>query len=120
MRRFSTHGKLLALLSALLLAPLAVAAATGFGLLADQASDQVSDAYDRVVPGMTRADDLASLGFDTHAARIADNQTVSSLKGPAAHDCVAADQYCTGYVFRGGVVLLVMDGRVIDKVFTRA
>ena len=120
MRRLSTHGKLLALLSALLLAPAAVAAATGTGLLADQASEQVAEAFDRVVPGMTRADDLASLGFDTHAAKIADSAVVSHLQGQAAHDCIAADQYCTGYVFHGGVVLLVMDGRVIDKVYTRA
>ena len=42
------------------------------------------------------------------------------IKGRAADACIAADRFCTGYVFhaRGAqMVLLVMDGRVIDKVF---
>jgi hypothetical protein len=106
------------LASALLLAPVAVAVLTGCGLLGDHGSD-ASEAFDRIVPGMTRADDLAALGFDPHAAAIADAEALQHLKGRAVDACLAADRFCTGYVF-GKVTLLVMDGRVIDKVITRA
>lgn len=123
MRHLTAHGKLLALMSALLVIPAAAAALTGTGLLTDRGPEQVSEAFDRIVPGMTRADDLAGLGFDPHAAAVADNALLDRLKGDAAQACIAADRYCTGFVFHpkgGEVVLLVMDGRVTDKVFLRA
>jgi hypothetical protein len=70
---------------------------------------------------MTRADDLAGLGFDLQGAAVADAAALGQIKGRAADACLAADRFCTGYLFAGGhVVLLVMDGRVIDKVMTRA
>ena len=121
MKRFTAHGKFLALSAALLAIPVAAAAVTGMGLPAESASD--ADAFDRVVPGMTRADDLAGLGFDTHAAAVANAALLDRIKGRAADACIAADRYCTGYVFAsraGEVVLLVMDGRVTDKVILRA
>lgn len=123
MRHKTTHGKLLALMSALLVVPAAAAALTGAGLLTAPTADRMTEAYERIVPGMTRADDLAGLGFDPHQAAVADNRLLDRLKGDAAQACIAADRYCTGYVFhpRGGeVVLLVMDGRVTDKVFIHA
>jgi hypothetical protein len=123
MRRFSAHGKLLALMSALLVLPAAAAALTGCGLLAGPAADRIADAYDRIVPGMTRANDLAGLGFDTHDATVADNALLDHIKDRAADACIAADRYCTGYVFAshaGEVVLLVMDGRVTDKAILHA
>ena len=121
MKRFTAHGKFLALSAALLLIPIAAAAVTGVGLPAERGSD--ADAYDRIVPGMTRADDLAGLGFDTHVAAVANAALLDRIKGRAADACIAADRYCTGYVFAsraGEVVLLVMDGRVTDKVILRA
>ena len=121
MKRFTAHGKFLALSAALLSVPALAAAVTGMGLPAEHGSD--ADAYERIVPGMTRADDLAGLGFDTHDAAVADNTLLDRIKGQAADACIAADRYCTGYVFHpkgGEVVLLVMDGRVTDKVFIHA
>lgn len=123
MRHLSTHGKLLTLMSALLVIPAAAAALTGCGVLTAPTADRIADAYDRVVPGMTRADDLDGLGFDTHAAAIADTALLDRIKGRAADACIAADRYCTGYVFHphgGEIVLLVMDGRVTDKVLLPA
>jgi hypothetical protein len=123
MRHLTRHGKFLTLSSALLLVPAAFAVLTGCGLLTDHASDKTADAFDRIVPGMTRADDLAGLGFDLQGAAVADAATLGRIEGRAADACLAADRFCTGYVFaaRGGqVVLLVMDGRVTQKVLTRA
>ena len=123
MRRLTAHGKLMALMSALLVVPAAAAALTGTGLLTGASPDRITEAFDRVVPGMTRADDLAGLGFDTHEAAVADDALLDRIKGDAAQACIAADRWCTGYVFHpkgGEVVLLVMDGRVTDKVFLHA
>ena len=123
MRALTTHGKLLTLMSALLVIPAAAAALTGTGLLTAPAAEKITEAYERIVPGMTRADDLPGLGFDTHDAAVADNALLDHIKGDAAQACIAADRYCTGYVFHpkgGEVVLLVMDGRVTDKVFIHA
>ena len=123
MRHLTAHGKLLALMSALLVIPAAAATLTGCGLLTGHGQEQMSEAFDRIVPGMTRADDLAGLGFDTNQAVVADNALLDRIKGEAAQACIAADRYCTGYVFHpagGEMVLLVMDGRVTDKVFIRA
>ena len=123
MRRLTAHGKLLALMSALLLLPVAAATLTGCGLLTATGNDRIADAFDRVVPGMTRADDLAGLGLDTHAAAVADSALLDRIKSRAADACIAADRYCTGYVFAahtGQMVLLVMDGRVTGKVIIPA
>ena len=80
---------------------------------------------------MTQADDLPALGFDA-----ADGRT--ALLPPAAiqrrflasrdasrndgiRDCIRAASYCSGFVFpaagNGTVTLLVMNGRVVHKVF---
>ena len=121
MRHLTPHGKLLALMMALLVVPAAAAALTGAGLLTEKTPDQVSEAFDRIVPGMTRADDLAGLGLDARAASLVAAATLPQVHGQTADACIAAQDYCTGYVFHsraGEVVLLVMEGRVIDKVFT--
>jgi hypothetical protein len=120
MRHLTNHGKLLALMTALLVVPAAAAALTGAGLLTDRPHEQTSDAFDRIVPGMTRADDLAGLGFDARDAVLVAPAALP-LHDAAAQACIAADRFCTGYVFhpRGAdVVLLVMDGRVVDKVIS--
>ena len=117
MKSMTTRGKFLALSVALLLVPAATAALAGTGLLSEHASN--ADAFDRIVPGMTRADDLAGLGFDIRVASIADYEAMSHLKTRAADACMAANGFCTGYVF-GNVTLLVMDGRVIDKAMAHA
>ena len=91
----------------------------------------LSEAFDRIVPGMTQADDLPALGFDATDGRTA-------LLPPAAiqhrflasrdagiGDCIRAALYCTGFVFPAGgnspasgkITLLVMNGRVVHKVF---
>jgi hypothetical protein len=121
MKPFSAHGKFLGLSAALLAAPTALALLTGCGLMTAPGAERSAEAFDRIVPGMTRADDLAGLGFDLHGAAIADAGALATIKGRAADACLAADRFCTGYVFAGGkIVLLVMDGRVTQKVMTRA
>lgn len=149
MKRLDAHSKLLSLLCFLLLAcgSLVVLAGCG-GLLPDQKTasasppesyDQVAEAFDRIVPGMTQAEDLASLGFDAHNGNVdvlsylnIENRFLPTtgmrrehLK-PAVQACIRAQAYCTGYVFHSGrgerwsadVVLLVMNGRVVHKVFS--
>ena len=149
MKRLDAHSKLLSLLCFLLLAcgSLVVLAGCG-GLLPDQKAasarplesyDQAAEAFDRIVPGMTHAEDLASLGFDAHNGNVdvlsylnienrflpATGMRREHLK-PAVQACIRAQAYCTGYVFHPGrgerwsadVVLLVMNGRVVHKVFS--
>ncbi|HWM62078.1 MAG TPA: hypothetical protein VNN98_07990 [Rhizomicrobium sp.] len=171
MKRLDAHSKLVSLLCFALLAmgSLPLLSACGGGLLPDQKAanaspfetyDQVVDAFDQIVPGMTRAEDLANLGFD---ARTANVDVLSYLNveerflpaagvrweqlNPAVQACIRAEAFCTGYVFHPGrtaskrlghflpdvlgferitrstrwsadVILLVMDGRVVHKVFS--
>lgn len=167
MKRPAAHGKLLGLLwlALPLSASLAMLAGCG-GLLPDrqarnamfQTYGQVMEAYNEIVPGMTNAQDLPALGFDTKAAHV----DVLSHRGiearflraaggnrqnlaPAVKACIRAGVYCTGFVFHPGdapgkrpgvmeanlfgftrsshwsadVTLLVMNGRVAHKVFSR-
>jgi hypothetical protein len=149
MKRLNAHSKLLSLLCFLLLAPgsLVVLSGCGGGLLPDQKSrsaspfesyDQVVEAFDQIVPGMTHAEDLLNLGFDARAGTV---DVLSYLNieerflpaagvrwehlNPAVQACIRAELYCTGYVFHPGrnepwsadVILLVMNGRVVHKVF---
>lgn len=117
------HRKLLFLLSLML------ALVTGGLVLASSLADAVAqpapaanEALDRVVPGLTRADDLAGLGFGTPAV-LSGAEAAAHL--PARIDravdaCLAAGIYCNGYLFPASgnghaAVLLVMDGRVIFK-----
>jgi hypothetical protein len=171
MKRLNAHSKLLSLLCFLLLAPgsLVVLSGCGGGLLPDQKTrsaspfesyDQVVEAFDQIVPGMTHAEDLLNLGFDARAGTV---DVLSYLNieerflpaagvrwehlNPAVQACIRAELYCTGYVFHPGrsankrlgpvipdllgferitrserwsadVILLVMNGRVIHKVFS--
>lgn len=170
MKRLDAHSKLLSLLCLLLLAggSLTMLAGCG-GLLPDQKAanaspfenyDQVVEAFDQIVPGMTHAEDLPNLGFD---ARTGNVDVLSYLNveerfmpaagvrwehlNPAVQACIRAEMYCTGFVFHPGrtsskrmgalvpdvlgfqritrsdrwsadVILLVMNGRVVHKVFS--
>jgi sulfur carrier protein ThiS len=100
-----------------------------------ESADQVAESYDQIVPGMTRADDLAHLGFDTAKVAMLSSRDIAQRLGsadPAVRACIRAEIYCTGFVFHpvtvsglfqhpgqpGDIVLLVMNGRVIHKVFS--
>jgi len=116
------HRKLLFLLCLML------AVVTGTLVVASSLADAVAlpapaatEALDRVVPGMTRADDLAGLGFGTPAI-LSGFDAAARLPqhiDRSVDACLAAGAYCNGYLFplAGGdhAVLLVMDGRVIFK-----
>ena len=105
-----------------------------------QTYDQVADSFNQIVPGMTNAQDLPNLGFDPKTANV-DVLSYMDVEGrfmqapglkwehldPAVQDCIRARLYCTGYVFHPGhasgsgpaeVTLLVMNGRVVHKVFS--
>ncbi|MBA2589560.1 MAG: hypothetical protein H0U98_13170 [Alphaproteobacteria bacterium] len=170
MKRRDAHNKLVSLLSFLLLACTSLTMLAGCGgLLPDQKAasaspfesyDQVVEAFDQIVPGMTQAQDLPNLGFD---ARTGNVDVLSYLNieerflpaagvrwehlNPAVQACIRAESYCTGYAFHpsrtsskrmgalvpdvlgferitsserwsADVILLVMNGRVIHKVFS--
>jgi hypothetical protein len=139
------HRKLLTLLCLAMGSTLVLLAGCG-ALLPEQkahalfeSQEQVAEAFDQIVPGMTRADDLPHLGFDTAKVDILSSRDIEQRFGsadPAVRSCIRAEIYCTGYVFHpaaasdlfqrarhGGtadVTLLVMNGRVIHKVFSGA
>ncbi len=171
MFRLDAHSKLLSLLCLLFLgtASLLLLAGCGGGLLPDQKGqaaspfetyDQVVEAFDQIVPGMTRAEDLPNLGFDARTGTV---DVLSYLNieerflpaagvrwehlNPAVQACIRAELYCTGYVFHpsrttskrlgsfvpdvlgferitrssrwsADIILLVMNGRVVHKVFS--
>jgi hypothetical protein len=113
-----------------------------------QTYDQVVESFGQIVPGMTQAQDLPSLGFDTRNGEALSPDAIKArflLDGahgrpliPAVRDCIKAEVYCSGYVFHashrgkkplfmgvgGGrpwsaeITLLVMNGRVTHKVLT--
>lgn len=171
MRRLDAHGKLLTLLCLIFLmaGTSLLLAGCGGGLLPEQKAqtalpfetyDQVVEAFDQIVPGMTRAEDLPNIGFDARKG----NVDVISYLGieerflpaagvrwehldPNVRACIQAQLWCTGFVFHpsrtrskrtGGffadvmgferitlserwsaeVILLVMNGRVVHKVFS--
>jgi hypothetical protein len=137
MKHPNTHARLLGLLCLLMVAiPLALA---GCGtLLAPDSRGQAAEALDQIVPGMTRAEDLANMGIDLTGGETLSSAGVASRfasTDPHVQACVQAGLYCTGYVVHaaasGGflapllgapkpvqVVLLVMNGRVMDKVLS--
>ena len=171
MRRLDAHGKLLTLLFGVLLTStsLLLLSGSGGGWLPEQPAqtampfhtyDQVVESFDQIVPGMTRADDLPSLGFDDRTGNAAvlsylgiQERFLQAVGGrwehlnPAVRACIRAEIYCTGFVFRpsrgaskrtgntvsglldlhritpssrwsADVTLLVMNGRVVHKVFS--
>jgi hypothetical protein len=116
----TAHVRLMMLLSLLL------ALATGGLVLASSLASAVplkaepsQEAFDRVVPGMTRAEDLAGIGFDKPQILTATQAAARLNRIDRTVDaCVAAQSWCAGYVFHDGkadAVLLVMDGRVVFK-----
>ena len=170
MKRLTAHGKLQGLLWMVLVfgASLVMLAGCG-GLLPDQqvqatspfqTYDQVVDSFNQIVPGMTNAQDLPNLGFDSRTANVdvlsyVDVETrfmqAPGLRwehlDPAIQACIRAQLYCTGFVFHPShtsakrlgalvpdllgfervtrttrwsvdVTLLVMNGRVVHKVFS--
>jgi hypothetical protein len=141
----NAHRKLLTLLCLAMGTSLVLLAGCG-ALLPEQKAhtpfenaDQVAESFDQIVPGMTRADDLPHLGFDTAKVELLSSRDVERRFGsadPAVRACIRAEIYCTGYVFHpraasglfqrvshsgsANVTLLVMNGRVIHKVFAGA
>lgn len=124
------HKKLIALSCLLLVAAGAVTATarTGETHVPDAGAVPLAQAFDQIVPGLTRADDLAGLGLDpVHAASGTLSSTALASRfgaedtAPAVEACINAEAFCTGYVFRPGpqaeITLLVMNGRVVHKVF---
>ncbi len=113
-----------AMLAAVLLVGLTLVGCASFGLLPSRsafAQDQtfknyqdVVAAYENIVPGQTRADELAKLGFDVAARpnaetlsylgvieRFLPRQSVrfDRLATPV-QTCITAQQRCSAYVFR--------------------
>ena len=105
-----------------------------------QTYDQLVESFGQIVPGMTQAQDLPNLGFDTRIGAVLSPRAVASrFSGRkfagAVRDCIQAQPYCNAYVFRpahagsapvlfglGGsrawsaeITLLVMNGRVTGK-----
>jgi len=171
MNRLDAHSKLLSLLclAFLSVSSLLLLSGCGGGLLPDQKAqsaspfesyDQVVDAFDQIVPGMTRADDLPNIGFDARTGNV-DVLSYLDIEGrflpaagvrwehlnPAVQACIRAELYCTGFVFHpsrttskrlgsflpdvlgferitrssrwsADIILLVMNGRVVHKVFS--
>lgn len=164
------HRRLMTLLCLLLLVPASLVVLAGCGGLLPQQDaasatpfqtyDQVVEAFEQIVPGMTRADDLANLGFDPHRGNV-DVLSYVDMESrflpaagvrwehldPAVRACIQAELYCTGFVFHpsrtaskrigafvpdllgfqritrserwsADVTLLVMNGRVVHKVFS--
>jgi hypothetical protein len=137
MKHPSIHARLLLLLCLLLVGIPVLLAGCGV-LLASPSNSQTAEAFDRIVPGMTRAEDLAQLGIELGnnqalaGAQVAQRFTTAD---PQAQACVQAGLYCIGYVLPSApaarllspilgkakasqMVLLVMNGRVIDKVLS--
>lgn len=120
--RVTPHGKLLSLLCVAFLASAGLLLLAGCeGLLRDPAPNQ-KEAFDQIVPGMTRAEDLPAIGFDIVHAATLDTRQIAASGGPlpVVDSCLRAGILCTGYVFHpqaGAITLLVMNGRVIGKVF---
>ena len=152
----SSHRKLVNLLCLLLLTASGVvaAAASGSPLPASpsrskgfQTHDQLVESFGQIVPGMTQAQDLPNLGFDTGAGAVLSHTAIQTRflaaarhapLAPAVRDCIKAGLYCNAYVFHPGragsapvlfglggtnpwsaeVTLLVMNGRVIHKVLS--
>ena len=144
----NTHRKLVTLLCLSLLTAgglVVTAAANSSTLPANQGFqtyDQLVESFGQIVPGMTQAQDLPNLGFDTRIGAVLSPQDVAARFGgrrsAAIRDCIQARLYCNAYVFHpahagsapvlfglGGsrpwsaeITLLVMNGRVTDKVLS--
>ena len=120
MKRPSSHIRLMALLCLMLPAGTGgLVLASSLAGAAPFAAQTPRDAYDSVVPGLTRAEDLAGIG-------LANLQTLTAAQAAArlhridrtVDACLAAQGWCTGYLLHqggGDAVLLVMDGRVVFK-----
>jgi hypothetical protein len=145
MQSLDAHRKLMSLMCLVLVGTMALVglAGCGGGLLPEkqgrsasslESYDQVVESFGQIVPGMTQAQDLPNLGFD---ARNGNAELLSHLNiekrflagglhweqlNPAVRACINAQVYCTGYVFHprraADVTLLVMNGRVVHKVFS--
>lgn len=152
MKTRDSHHRLLRLLCMVMLASagLLLLAGSGGVLPFEQAArgpsesgNAVADSFDRIVPGMTRADDLPGLGFDTAKADMLSRPDLArrfprGARRDGVRDCIQAGIYCTALAFHAvpaadpfglrrivhdapkpaDIVLLVMNGRVIHKVFS--
>ncbi len=135
MKHANFHARLLGLLCLLLVGiPLLLAGSAA--LLAPQSGIEATGAFDQIVPGMTRAEDLASFGIDIEGGEALSSAQIAqrfASAGPRERACIEAGAYCTGYLVAsspaGGLfarflgrpaptrlVVLVMNGRVVDKV----
>jgi hypothetical protein len=144
----SPHRKLINLLCLSLLTAAGLVTAAANGSDPDhargfQSYDQLVESFGQIVPGMTQAQDLPNLGFDTRIGAVLSPQAVASRfldrqSAAALRDCIQALPYCNAYVFHPGhagaapvlfglggsrswsaeITLLVMNGRVTDKVLS--
>jgi hypothetical protein len=127
MKKLDAHSKLIAMLGLLLVAAAGPAILTACSGLFPHGlgGSEATEAFDRIVPGMTRAEDLPALGFDTaHTDLLSAREVKARLASDAAVTaCVQAGIYCTGMVFHPAhaakVTLLVMNGRVMHKVLDK-
>jgi hypothetical protein len=137
MKRATTHVRLLGLLCLLMVGIPLLLAGCG-ALLSPEIDSQTAEAFDRIVPGMTRIEDLANIGMDLQGGETLSGAQIArrfASAGPHVQDCIQAGLYCTGYVLQyrpsssllspilgapkpAQVVLLVMNGRVMDKVLS--
>jgi hypothetical protein len=167
MKRLDAHRKLLWLLCLILMTCAGLVFAGCGGLFLEHTQsvgsstnyEQLAEAFDRIVPGMTQAQDLPNLGLDPkmgnvdilsyteiQARFLSDAGSRFEKLNPAVRTCIQAQAYCNGYVFHPGatlarrlsrllsglrgsrqnndnrsdVILLVMNGRVVHKVFSGA
>ena len=122
------NRRLLVLLGLLLGLPMAI---MGAAVHPGMEPGEQAEAFDRIVPGLTRAEDVAGLGLDLQGSEMVPGTDLGRrLPSIAmrAKDCIRAGQFCTGYVLpkaatsgappRPRMVLLVRNGRVVDKVLS--
>lgn len=144
MKARDAHRQLLRLLCLVMLASAGMLLFTGYGG-ASESGNPVADSFDHIVPGMTRADDLPGLGFDTAKADMLSRLDLerrfprgTQRDDSAVRACIQAGIYCTALAFHAAadadpfgleriahaehkpadIVLLVMNGRVMHKVFS--
>ena len=84
------------------------------------------ESFDQIVPGMTQAQDLANLGFDTRTGNLLPPAGIAARfllaagthpkpLAPAVRDCLKAMLYCNVYIFdsspAGSAPILFGSGR---------
>jgi hypothetical protein len=126
MKRLDAHTKLLGLLCLILMTCAGLVLAGSGGHFSEQTQsvgsstnyEQLAEAFDRIVPGMTQAQDLPNLGLDPNMGNVdilsyaeiqahflSDAGSRFEELNPAVWACIQAQTYCNGYVFQSGATL---------------